>query len=67
MQFGGSGQGGEMQEVCSTHGKPINAYKILVEKSQGKRTAVVPMCRLENNIKTNPREIGCVSVNGIDV
>lgn len=39
--------------------EPINPYKVLDKKSSRKRTAVVPVCKLKTNIKTNPRQIGC--------
>jgi hypothetical protein len=36
----------------------INAYKIFIRKSEGKRPRRKPRRRLENNIKINLREIG---------
>jgi len=40
-------------------GKMRNAYKILVEKPEGKRQLGSPECRWEDNIRMDLREIGC--------
>ena len=36
-----------------------NAYGILVEKPEGKRSLGRPRCRWEDNIKMNLKEVGC--------
>jgi hypothetical protein len=40
-------------------GKMRNAYKILVEKPEGKRQLGSPECRWEDNIRMDLRELGC--------
>jgi hypothetical protein len=47
----------EMDKTCSTHGKKLNAYTILVEKPEGKRPLGRPRRRWVNNIKVNLRGI----------
>jgi hypothetical protein len=39
-------------------GAIVNAYKILVENLEGKRTLKRPKCRWEDNIRMDLREIG---------
>jgi hypothetical protein len=41
-----------------------NAYKILVEKPEGKRPVGRPMSRWKDNIRRNVREIGWEGVTG---
>jgi hypothetical protein len=48
----------EMDGECSTRGVMINAYKILVGKSNGKRPHGRLRCRWEDIIKTDLKEIG---------
>jgi hypothetical protein len=43
---------------CSTHGRDDNVYKILVGKSERKRTHGRPRRRWEDNIGMKLREIG---------
>jgi hypothetical protein len=40
-----------MGRACSTNGEKKNAYKILVEKPEGKRPLGRPRLRWEDNIK----------------
>jgi len=40
-------------------------YRVLVGKPEGKRPLGRPRCRWENNIKMNPREVGCGSMDWI--
>jgi hypothetical protein len=47
-----------MDRVCSTHGVKRNAYRILVEKPEGKRSLGTSRYRWEDNIKMDLREIG---------
>jgi hypothetical protein len=52
-----------MGRACSTNGGEGNAYRILVEKLEGKRPLARPRCRWVENIKIDIREIGW---NGMD-
>jgi hypothetical protein len=47
-----------MGRVCSTHGERRNAYRILVEVPEGKRTLVRTGRRWVDNAKMDIREIG---------
>jgi hypothetical protein len=46
-----------MHRSCRIHGEKRNDYSMLVGKLEGKRPLRRPICRLENNIKTNLGEI----------
>jgi hypothetical protein len=48
----------EMDGARSAHGEMRNAYKMLVEKPEGKRCLRRPRHRWEDNIKTQLKEIG---------
>ena len=37
----------------------MHAYRVLVEKPEGKRPLGWPRCRWEDYIKVNLREVGC--------
>jgi hypothetical protein len=41
----------KMGRSCSTYWNEVNAYRILVEKSKGKKPLGKPKCRWEDNIK----------------
>jgi hypothetical protein len=41
--------------------------KVLVGKPEGKRPLGRPRCGWKNNIKMDPREVGCGSMDWIDV
>jgi hypothetical protein len=47
-----------MGRACSTNGENRNAYRILVEKPEGKRPLGRARRRWENNIRMDLREIG---------
>jgi hypothetical protein len=49
---------GEMDRSYSTSGEKRNAYRILVEKPEGKRPLGRPRRRWVGNIKKNLRKIG---------
>jgi hypothetical protein len=49
------------------NGEERNAYRILVEKPEGKRPLGRPRCRWVNNIKMTIREIGWGSMDWIDL
>ena len=44
-----------------------NAYRVFVEKHDEKRPLVRPRHRLEDNIRTNLREVGCDAGDWIDL
>jgi hypothetical protein len=44
-----------------------NAYEILVGKSYGKRPLERPISIMEDNIRMDVKEIGCVDVNWIQM
>jgi hypothetical protein len=46
-----------MGRECSTNGEKMNAYRILVGKSEGNRQLERPRRRWVDNIKINLREI----------
>jgi hypothetical protein len=52
-----------MGRECSTNGEKMNAYRILVGMTEGKRPLGRPRRRWVDNIKMDLREIGW---NGID-
>jgi hypothetical protein len=52
-----------MGRPCSTNGETRNAYRILVEKPEGKRTLGRRRRRSVDNIKMGVREIG---LDGMD-
>jgi hypothetical protein len=53
--------------ACSRHREKRNAYRILVEKPEGKRLLGRPRCRREDNIKTDLRELGWGGMDWIDL
>ena len=48
-------------------GERRGAYRILVEKSKGKRSPGKPRRRLENNIKIDLQEVGLGCMDWIDL
>jgi hypothetical protein len=48
-------------------GKRIDVYRVLVGKPEGKRPLVKPRRRWEGNIKLDLREVGCGSMEWIDL
>jgi hypothetical protein len=49
------------------YGKRIGAYKVLVGKPEGKRPLGRPRRRWEDNIKLDHQEVGCGSMDWIDL
>jgi hypothetical protein len=56
-----------MKRACSTNGEKRNAYRILVGKPEGKRSLRRPRRRWEDNIIIDLREMGCSSMDWIDL
>jgi hypothetical protein len=56
-----------MGRVCSTNGEKRNAYRILVEKPEGRRSLGRPKCKWLDNIKMDLREIGWDGMDWIDL
>jgi hypothetical protein len=56
-----------MGETCGTHGEGRGVYRVLVGRTEGKRTLRGPRCRWEDNIKLHLREIGIDGANCIQL
>jgi hypothetical protein len=57
----------EMGGACSTNGEKRKAYRILVEKPEGKRPLGRPGHRWEDNIRMDLRDIGWSGMDWIDL
>ena len=42
-------------------------YRVLVVRSEGKRSLVSPRCRWEDNIKMDLQEVGCGGMDWIEL
>jgi hypothetical protein len=49
---------GEIDKVCSTHGRKTNSYSVLEGKPEGKTPLGRPKCRWEDTVKIDLKEIG---------
>ena len=56
-----------MLGACSTYGKMRGAYRILVGKPEVKGQLGRPRLRWENNIKMYLQEVGCGSIDWIEL
>jgi len=59
----------EMGGVCSAYGggERIGVYRVLVRKPGGKRSLGRLRCRWDDNIKMDLQEVGCGSVDWIEL
>jgi hypothetical protein len=57
----------EMGRACSTHGEKLNAYRVLMRKSERMRPLGRLTHRLEDNIKTDLREIVWAGMDWINM
>ena len=51
----------------SRMGDKRGAYRVLVEKPEGKRPLGRPRCKWEDNIKTDLQQVGCGGKDWIDL
>jgi hypothetical protein len=56
-----------MGRICNTNEGEGNAYRILVGKTEGKKSLRRPRRRWMDNIKMDHREIGLDSIHCIDL
>ena len=56
-----------MGGACSAYGERSGAYKVLVGKPEGKRPLGRPRRAWEDNIKIDLQEIGCGSMDWIEL
>ena len=56
-----------MGRVCSTYGERRGIYRVLVGKHEGKRPLGRPRHRWEDNIKMDLQEVGCGSMDWIEL
>ena len=57
----------EMGGACSVYGWRRGVYRALVGKPEGKRPLGIPRRRWEDNIKMDLQEVGCGSVDWIEI
>jgi hypothetical protein len=57
----------EVDRACSTHGTKRSAYRVLVEKLEGRIPLVRPRHRLEDNINMDCRDMGWCGMDDMQV
>ena len=57
----------EMGRACGTNGGGEKVYRVLVGKLKGKRPLGRPRCRWEDNIKMDLQEVGCGSMDCVEL
>jgi hypothetical protein len=57
----------EMGGACSAYGEERGVYRVLVGKPEEKRPLRRPRLRWEDNIRMDLREVGCGSVDWIEL
>jgi len=57
----------EMGWACSTYGKRIGFYRVLMGKPEEKRPLVRPRRRWDYNIKMDLREVACGGMDWIEL
>jgi hypothetical protein len=57
----------EMDVECSACGEGRGVYRVLVGNPEGKRPLGRPRLRWEDNIKINIQELGCGSMDWIEL
>jgi hypothetical protein len=67
--FGDNIENNEIGGTCSTYGEGKGAYRVLVEKPEGKIPLGRPTCRWrwEGNIQMDLQEVGCGVMNCIEL
>ena len=56
-----------MGGACSAYGVKRDVYRVLVGKHEAKRPFGRPSCRWEDNIKMDLQEVGCGSMDCIEL
>jgi hypothetical protein len=57
----------EIGRACSVYGEGKGVYRVLVGKPEGRRSLRRPSCRWEDKIKMDLQEVGCGSMDWIDL
>jgi hypothetical protein len=56
-----------MGTACGTHGEQRNTHRILLGKLEGKRSLGIPLCKWEDNIKMDLRDVGWCGIDYTDL
>ena len=56
-----------MGRTCSAYGERRGAYRVLVEKPEGKGLLGIPSLKWDDNIKIDLRELGCEGMDWIEL
>jgi hypothetical protein len=57
----------EMRGACSSEGEGERRVQGFGGEPEGKRTLERPRCRWEDNIKMDPQEVGCGSMDWVEL